>query len=126
VPGQRNCQRQPDCGGHVACIDERAVLPVRLELGDWLATPPARQPLVLTGPPDPDRPQGQRSDPGPGGEAGTQVLGQALGQAVRSHGPPRMRVVDRKIVGQPLALGGPEDLGTGEVNDTVRASGLGR
>jgi hypothetical protein len=57
--------------------------------------------------------------------ARTQVFGQAFRQAVGAHRPARMGVVDREVVGETLALGDPQRLRAGEMDDPPGPGGLG-
>ena len=125
MPFHRNRQRQPDRRGDVAHVHERAELPVRLPLRPGVGAPPLLGPAVVLRPPHHHRAQRHRRRPGPRGEAPAQVLGQALGQAVGTHGPAGMGVVDREVVRQPLTLGQPEDLRAGHVDHPLRTRGLG-
>jgi len=126
MPGQRNRQRQLHCRADVPYVNERAVLPERLPFRSRLGAPPPLGPPVFPWPPDRHWAQGHRHDPGPRSEARAQILGEALRQSVRAHRPAGMRIIHREVIRKPLALGDPEDLGTGEVDHPGHAGGLGR
>lgn len=125
MPVQGHVQCLPNGDGHVADIDELAVFPGRRPFRVWVTLPSRLDPLVHARVPDPGRAQRHGGDGGPGGEARAQILGQALGQPIGTHGAARVGVTDREVIGKPLALGDPEHLAAGEVHHPGHAGGPG-